>query len=79
MAGGFLVVMSMMKLLSLLKAFDTFGNFVFMVLKCVKSSVVFCIFLAAWVFIFSMLLMVVGCRFDDGDYPSLSLRDMTMI
>jgi hypothetical protein len=79
MAGGFLVTMSMLKLLSLLKSFDNFGNFVYLVVKCVKSSVVFCIFLGAWVFIFSMLLMVIGCRFDDGDYPSLSLRDMTLI
>jgi len=79
MAGAFLVMMSMLKLLSLLKAFDTFGNFVYMVVKCVKSSVVFCAFLGAWVFIFSMLLMVIGCRFDDEDYPSLNLRDMTLI
>ena len=79
MAGGFLVTMSMFKLLSLLKSFDNFGNFVYLVIKCVKQSVVFCIFLGAWVFIFTMLLMVIGCRFDDGDYPSLSLRDMTLI
>ena len=74
-----MVIMSMFKLLSLLKSFDTFGNFVYLVIKCVKSSVMFCLFLGAWVFIFTMLLMVIGCRFDDGDYPGLSLRDMTLI
>ena len=79
LAGGFLVIMSMFKLLSLLKSFDTFGNFVYLVIKCIKSSVMFCLFLAAWVFIFTMLLMVIGCRFDDGDYPGLSLRDVTLI
>ena len=79
MAGGFLVVMSMFKLLSLLKSFDEFGNFVYLVIKCVRSSIIFVLFLVAWVYIFTMLLMVIGCRFDDGDYPGLSLRDMMFV
>ena len=71
--------MSMVKILSLLKTFDTFGNFVYMVIKCIKSTMVFCGFLASWVFIFTMLLMVIGGQFDDGDYPGLALRTRTMI
>lgn len=71
--------MSMVKLLNLLKSYDIFGNFVYMVVKCIESTMVFCIFLGAWVFIFTILFMVIGGKFDDGDYPGLTLRTRTMI
>lgn len=78
-SGTFLVFMSMVKLLNLLKSYDLFGNFVYMVIKCIESTLVFCIFLGSWVFIFTILLMVIGGQFDDGDYPGLTLRTRTMI
>ena len=79
LSGTFLVFMSMVKLLNLLKSYDAFGDFVYMVIKCIQSTLVFCIFLGSWVFIFSLLMMTIGCTFDFSDYPGLSLRTSTVL
>lgn len=74
LCGAFLIFMSMIKLLNLLKSYDQFGNFVIMTVIAIKSTLVFCVFLGLWVFIFSILFISIGAKFDGGDYPGLSLK-----
>ena len=66
-----LLLISFMKILSLLRCNIAFGKLVKLIINCLKDVFAFSLFFLAWVLIFAKLFIIVGAEFDEEEYPMI--------
>lgn len=68
-----LILISFLKILSLLRSNVAFGTLVKLIINCFYEVFYFSLFFVAWVVIFAKLFIIAGAEFDEDDYPFLPL------